>query len=61
MLPTYVSRGCLHAWTSLATSLAGSWNPLQDIWELSVSRENTHVLHQIGANVAAETDGVLGV
>ena len=31
----------------------------QNEWKLSVSREKTHVLHQIGVDVAAEIDGVL--
>ena len=31
----------------------------QDEWKLSVSREKTHVLHQIRVDIAAETDGVL--
>ena len=33
----------------------------QDEWKLSVSREKTHVLHQIGVDIAAETDGVLEI
>ena len=33
----------------------------QNEWKLSVSREKTHVLHQIGVDVAAETNGVLEI
>ena len=33
----------------------------QNEWKLSVSRETTHVLHQIGVDIAAETDGVLEI
>ena len=33
----------------------------QNEWKLSVSREKTHVLHQIGVDVSAETNGVLEI
>ena len=33
----------------------------QDEWKLSVSREEAHVLHQFGVEIAAETDGVLEI
>ena len=60
MLPTFVSRGCRHAQV-----LPQAWRKIeirsQDEWKLSVSREKTHVLHQIGVDIAAETDGVLEI
>ena len=33
----------------------------QNEWKPSVSREKTHVLHQIGVDIAAKTDGVLEI
>ena len=46
MLPVSEATDCLRAWTGL-----------QNEWKLSISREKTHVLHQIGVDIAAETNG----
>ena len=61
MLPTSEAKDCLRVWTSLATR----WREIeicsQNERKLSVCREKTHVLHQIGVDVAAETNGVLEI
>ena len=61
MLPTFdpeaasTSRGVLpQAWREIEIRSQNEWKP-------SVSREKTHVLHQIGVDIAAETYRVLEI